>query len=90
MLFQALFIIMQIMNLLILRLGIWIVTIKEITSRINNIDADTETKKFWNKLNDEQKRWIVTGMVANAKNQSLQPLWNALGIGAKFIPLLGK
>lgn len=53
-------------------------TINEIDSRIANSDADTATKKFWNQLNDENKRWIVTKIVSDAKNTSLEPMWKAL------------
>ena len=53
-------------------------SIKEIDSRIANSDADTATKKFWNDLNDENKRWIVTKIVSDAKNTSLDPLFKSL------------
>lgn len=53
--------------------------IKQIDSLIANSDADTETKKFWNSINSENKRWIVTKIVSDAKNSSLDPLWKSLG-----------
>lgn len=65
-------------------------TINEIDSRIRNTDASSKTKEFWNSLNDENKRWIVTKIVSDAKNVSLDPLWKSLsaitGAFGAFVP----
>lgn len=65
-------------------------TLEEITSRINNNKEDNVTKKFWNGLNQDTRRYIVQKTIADANNASMQPFWNALDVPAKYIPVLGR
>lgn len=64
--------------------------IEEVTSRINNQNEDTATKKFWNGLNQDQRRYILQKTIADANNASMEPFWRSLELPAKYIPVLGR
>lgn len=64
--------------------------IEEVTSRINNQNEDLVTKKFWNGLNLDQRRYILQKTIADANNASMEPFWKALDLPAKYIPMLGR
>lgn len=64
--------------------------IEEVTARINNQKEDLVTKKFWNSLNQDQRRYILQKTIADANNASLEPLWRGLELPAKYIPFVGR
>lgn len=54
-------------------------TIQKIKAEMNNTIQDTETKKFWNSINDATKDSIILKTVSDANNASMQPFWNGIG-----------
>lgn len=64
--------------------------IEEVTSRINNQNEDLVTKKFWNSLNQDQRRYILQKTIADANNASMEPFWRSLELPAKYIPFIAR